>query len=128
MVRRLEQRSTEATSTEGDWRLALFRNPHTPLQPLGATGPALFHGEEILPTGEVPATPGLRALLDWMHARPHQGEPGTPVAHAAPGRAHAPLASLAATAAGALAMPPSTTCPVADVAAQGAAAHRHLGR
>jgi hypothetical protein len=29
MVRRLEQRLIEATSTEGDWRLALFRNPRT---------------------------------------------------------------------------------------------------
>ena len=37
-VRRLEQRLVEATSTEGDWRLALFRNPRTVLQPLEATG------------------------------------------------------------------------------------------
>jgi len=29
MVRRLEQRLVEATSTEGDWRYALFRNPRT---------------------------------------------------------------------------------------------------
>ena len=28
-VRRLEPRLIDATSTEGDWRLALFRNPHT---------------------------------------------------------------------------------------------------
>jgi chemotaxis family two-component system sensor kinase Cph1 len=35
MVRRLEQRLVEATSTEGDWRYAIFRNPRTLLQPLG---------------------------------------------------------------------------------------------
>jgi chemotaxis family two-component system sensor kinase Cph1 len=47
-VRRLEQRLVEATSTEGDWRLALFRNPRTLLQPLEATGAALFQDGEIL--------------------------------------------------------------------------------
>jgi chemotaxis family two-component system sensor kinase Cph1 len=62
-VRRLEQRLIEATSTEGDWRLALFRNPRTLLQPLEATGAALFQEGEILTTGEVPSTPELRALL-----------------------------------------------------------------
>jgi transcriptional regulator PpsR len=62
-VRRLEQRLVEATSTEGDWRLALFRNPRTLLQPLEATGAALFHDGEVLSAGEVPSTPELRALL-----------------------------------------------------------------
>jgi chemotaxis family two-component system sensor kinase Cph1 len=65
-VRRLEQRLIEATSTEGDWRLALFRNPHTLLQPLDATGAALFHDGEILTSGEVPSTPELRALVAWV--------------------------------------------------------------
>ena len=69
MVRRLEQRLIEATATEGDWRLALFRNPRTLLQPLEATGSALFHGDEILTTGEVPSTPELRALLRWVDAQ-----------------------------------------------------------
>ena len=111
MVRRLEQRLIEATSTEGDWRHALFRNPRTLLQPLEATGAALFHGDEILTTGEVPSTPELRALRDWVHAQPRAGEPGTPVAHSALGKAHAPLAALAATAAGVLAVQLSTTRP-----------------
>jgi light-regulated signal transduction histidine kinase (bacteriophytochrome) len=65
-VRRLEQRLIEATSTEGDWRLALFRNPHTLLQPLEATGAALFYEGEIRTTGEVPSTPELRALAKWV--------------------------------------------------------------
>lgn len=66
MVRRLEQRLIEATSTEGDWRQALFRNPRTLLQPLEATGGALFYDGDILTSGEVPSTPELRALLKWV--------------------------------------------------------------
>lgn len=66
MVRRLEQRLVEATSTEGDWRLALFRNPRTLLQPLEATGAALFIDGDILTSGEVPSTPELRELLQWI--------------------------------------------------------------
>ena len=65
-VRRLEQRLVEATSTEGDWRLALFRNPRTILQPLEATGAALFHDGELLTAGEVPSTAELRALVQWI--------------------------------------------------------------
>ena len=42
LVRQLEQRLVEATSNEGDWRLALFRNPGTLLQPMDASGAALF--------------------------------------------------------------------------------------
>jgi chemotaxis family two-component system sensor kinase Cph1 len=66
LARRLEQRLIEATSTEGDWRLALFRNPHTLLQPLDATGAALFFGDSISTAGEVPSTPELRKLLEWV--------------------------------------------------------------
>jgi two-component system, chemotaxis family, sensor kinase Cph1 len=66
LVRRLEQRLVEATSTEGDWRLALFRNPRTLLQPLEATGAALFAEDEVLTTGEVPSTPELQALRHWI--------------------------------------------------------------
>ena len=65
-VRRLEQRLVEATSSEGDWRLALFRNPRNLLQPLEATGAALFHDGELLTAGEVPSTAELRALLQWI--------------------------------------------------------------
>lgn len=66
LVRRLEQRLVEATSTEGDWRLALFRNPRTLLQPLDATGAALFAEDEVLTAGEVPSTPELRSLQNWL--------------------------------------------------------------
>jgi PAS domain S-box-containing protein len=69
LVRRLEQRLIEASSTEGDWRLALLRNPRTLLQPLEATGAALFYEGEILTSGEVPSTPELRVLLQWMDPR-----------------------------------------------------------
>jgi PAS domain-containing protein len=66
MVRRLELRLIEAASTEGDWRYALFRNPRTLLQPLEATGAALFWGGETLTVGDVPSTRELRALEQWV--------------------------------------------------------------
>ena len=69
LVRRLEQRLVEATSTDGDWRLALFRNARTLLQPVEATGAALYYDGEILTGGEVPSTPELRALVDWFDPR-----------------------------------------------------------
>ncbi|MEJ8848848.1 GAF domain-containing protein [Variovorax rhizosphaerae] len=72
-VRRLEQRLVEATSTEGDWRLALFRNPRTLLQPLDATGAALFHEGEILTAGETATTAELRELMRWIDAQPNDG-------------------------------------------------------
>ena len=72
-VRRLEQRLIDATSTEGDWRLALFRNPRTLLQPLDATGSALFYDGEVLTSGEVPSTPELRALMNWVDAQSFDG-------------------------------------------------------
>jgi two-component system, chemotaxis family, sensor kinase Cph1 len=107
MVRRLEQRLVEATATEGDWRLALFRNPRTLLQPLDATGAALFHDGEILSAGEVPSTPELRALRDWVDAQAAD----SPFACSSVGGAHTPLASLTATAAGVMAVKLSTTRP-----------------
>jgi two-component system, chemotaxis family, sensor kinase Cph1 len=66
MVRRLEQRLIEATAAEGDWRMALFRNPATLLQPLEASGAVLFVDGEVLTSGDVPSTPALRALLAWV--------------------------------------------------------------
>jgi PAS domain S-box-containing protein len=107
MVRRLEQRLIEATSTEGDWKLALFRNPRTLLQPLEATGAALFVEGEILSTGEVPSTPELRQLLEWVHAQPVD-----PLfSCASVGKAHPPLESLTPTASGVLAVRLSTARP-----------------
>ena len=99
-VRRLEQRLIEATSTEGDWRLALFRNPHTLLQPLGATGAALFYDGEIQTSGEVPSTPELRALMQWAHSQATDGL----FSCASVAGANAELKSLTPTASGVLAV------------------------
>jgi two-component system, chemotaxis family, sensor kinase Cph1 len=99
-VRRLEQRLIEATSTEGDWRLALFRNPHTLLQPLGATGAALFYDGEIQTSGEVPSTPELRALAQWTHTQASDGL----FSCSSMSRANADLKSLTPTASGVLAV------------------------
>ena len=111
MVRRLEQRLIEATSTEGDWRLALFRSPRTLLQPLEATGAALFQGSEILTTGEVPSTPELRALCEWVDSQHHDAD--MPFACSSVGKAHAPLASLTPTASGVMAVKLSNPSSVA---------------
>jgi two-component system, chemotaxis family, sensor kinase Cph1 len=107
LVRRLEQRLIEATSTEGDWRLALFRNPRTLLQPLDASGAALFQGGEILTAGEVPSTPELRALLGWVDGQ----YADAPFASASVGSAEPALASLTPVASGVLAVKLSTSRP-----------------
>ncbi len=100
LVRRLEQRLVEATSTEGDWRQALFRNPRVLLQPLEATGAALYFGGEWLTAGEVPSTPELRQLLHWVDGRYVEA----PFATASLGKADAGLASLTPVASGVLAV------------------------
>jgi chemotaxis family two-component system sensor kinase Cph1 len=104
LVRRLEQRLVEATSTEGDWRQALLRNPRALLQPLNATGAALFHEEEILTAGEVPSTPELRDLLSWVHSQMQPGHGETTFAHSAVGKADPLLATLTPTACGVMAV------------------------
>jgi light-regulated signal transduction histidine kinase (bacteriophytochrome) len=109
MVRRLEQRLIEATSAEGDWRYAIFRNPRTLLQPLEASGVVLFHEGEVLTAGEVPSTPELRALVDWLGGQPTVRD--TPFACAALGRTEPSLAPLAPTASGVLAVPLSASRP-----------------
>ncbi|MFO1191239.1 MAG: GAF domain-containing protein [Rhodoferax sp.] len=106
-VRRLEQRLIEATSTEGDWRLALFRNPHTLLKPVEASGAALFFEGEIQTAGEVPSTPELRALLQWVHAQNHDGL----FSCSSVSQAHPPLESLTPTASGVLAVRLSGSSP-----------------
>ena len=107
LVRGLEQRLIEATSTEGDWRLALFRNPRTLLQPLDATGAALFHDGEIMSSGEVPSTPELRALVQWVDG---QGA-ATPFACSSVARANPALHSLTPVASGVLAVKLSAARP-----------------
>lgn len=106
-VRRLEQRLIEATSTEGDWRLALFRNPHTLLKPVEATGAVLFFEGEIQTSGEVPSTPELRALLHWVHAQDHDGL----FSCSAVARSNPALESLTPTASGVLAVRLSSSSP-----------------
>jgi light-regulated signal transduction histidine kinase (bacteriophytochrome) len=114
-VRLLEQRLVEATSLEGDWRLALLRNPRALLQPLEATGAALFHEGEILPIGESPSTPELRALLQWVVARDarRRGEPDAdlPFTCAAIGRAEPALDTLTPIVCGVLAVRLSASRP-----------------
>ena len=107
LVRRLEQRLVEATSTEGDWRLALFRNPRTLLQPLEATGAALFHDDEIQTSGEVPSTPELRALLQWVDGQ----RPDPLFSCSSVERAQPALDSLTPVASGVLAVKLSTSRP-----------------
>jgi two-component system, chemotaxis family, sensor kinase Cph1 len=111
MVRRLEQRLVEATSTEGDWRYALFRNPRTLLQPLEATGAALFCEGEVLVSGETPSTPELRALLAWVQDQQQPLPADAPFACAAVGQVNPALASLTPTASGVLAVRLSTNSP-----------------
>lgn len=72
-VRRLEQRMIEAISREGDWRGALFDHPEALLQPLGATGAALLFEGQFRTAGEVPATPALREIGEWLDARRQTG-------------------------------------------------------
>jgi chemotaxis family two-component system sensor kinase Cph1 len=107
LVQRLEQRLIEATSVEGDWRLALFRNPRTLLQPLEATGAALFHDGEVLSSGEVPSTPELRALMQWIDA----GNPSAPFACSSIAQANPAFGSLIPTASGVLSVKLSATRP-----------------
>ena len=106
-VRRLEQRLVEATSTEGDWRLALFRNPRTVLQPLEATGAALFHEGELLTAGETPSTAELRALIRWVADQPFDGL----FSCSSVARANPALESLTPTASGVIAVKLSATRP-----------------
>ncbi len=65
-VRRLEQRMIEAISRDGDWRVALFDNSQSLLQPLSASGAALLFEGQILSTGEVPGTLQLRDIAAWL--------------------------------------------------------------
>ncbi len=110
LVRRLEQRLIEATSTEGDWRQALLRSPRALLQPLGATGAALFHEDEILTAGEAPSTPELRDLLRWVDQQPASAPGETTFAHSAVSKAHPLLSTLTPTACGAASRPGARSC------------------
>jgi light-regulated signal transduction histidine kinase (bacteriophytochrome) len=100
-ARRLEQRLVEAMSRKGDWQTALFDNPLTLLQPIGATGAALLFEGGVQTAGDVPGTDGLRELATWLDSRPRGG----PVATNALRDIAPQLASLTPVAAGVLAVP-----------------------
>jgi light-regulated signal transduction histidine kinase (bacteriophytochrome) len=100
-VRRLEQRLVEAISREGDWRTALLDSPATVLQPLGASGAALFFEGNVQTLGTVPGTPALRELAAWLDSQPR----GTPVAVQSLREVVPSLASITPVAAGVLAVP-----------------------
>src|SRR5262249_25591300 len=65
-VRRLEQRMIETISRDADWRMALFENSQTLLQPVGASGVALMFEDQVLTTGDVPSTQDLREIALWL--------------------------------------------------------------
>lgn len=100
LVRRLEHRLIEATSTDGDWRRALFDAPRQLLQPVGATGAALLFDGEVQTTGEVPSTPDLRALFSFLDAQ----DTDSVFACSSIGKLQPSLASLTPVAAGVLAV------------------------
>ena len=68
-VRRLEQRMVEAISRDGDWRVALFDNPQSLLQPVSATGVALVLDGQILTGGDVPSTQHIRSIGSWLQTQ-----------------------------------------------------------
>ncbi len=65
-VRRIEQRMIESISRDGDWQSALFGSSQSILDPVGASGAALLLEDQILTTGDVPGTPQLREIGQWL--------------------------------------------------------------
>jgi light-regulated signal transduction histidine kinase (bacteriophytochrome) len=104
-VRRLEQRMIEAISRDGDWRVALFDNSQSLLQPLSANGAALLFEGQILSTGEVPGTLQLREIAAWLD----QKERVPAFATASLGFDEPDFAPLVSVAAGIVATPVSGT-------------------
>lgn len=104
-VRRLEQRLVEAISREGDWRTALVDSPATLLQPLGASGAALFFEGGVQILGDVPGTGALREIAAWLDTR----RGGGVIATSSLREEMPALAALTPVAAGVLATPISAT-------------------
>lgn len=102
-VRRLEQRMIEAISRRGDWEHALFENPELVLQPLGASGGALYCDGKVVTAGEVPGTSQLGALRVWLDAQPRVSA----IATASLGGMAPQFAGLVPVASGLLAVPVS---------------------
>jgi light-regulated signal transduction histidine kinase (bacteriophytochrome) len=104
-VRRLEQHMIDAIGREGDWRAALFDGSRSLLQPLDAGGAALLFDGAVLTAGEVPGTQALRAIGEWLDARPR-----TPlIATSSLGLDEPEFAALTPVASGLLATPVSTS-------------------
>ncbi len=104
-VRRLEQRMIETISRDGDWRMALFENSQTLLAPVGATGVALMFEDQVLTTGDVPATQNLRELALWLDG----GDRSPVTATDSLGIDEPKFAPIASAASGLLATPISTS-------------------
>jgi chemotaxis family two-component system sensor kinase Cph1 len=100
-VRRLEHHMIQAISRRGDWEHALFENPELVLQPLGASGGALYCDGKVTTAGDVPGTPQLNALRRWLDAQPRVSA----IATASLGARAPQFARLAPVASGLLAVP-----------------------
>lgn len=106
LIRRLEGRLLEATSSRGGWQSALLEDPRELLRAVGATGVVLAFEDEFQTAGDVPSTSHLRSLVEWAAARPH--EDGV-FASASVARDVREFAALAETATGVLAVELSNT-------------------
>jgi light-regulated signal transduction histidine kinase (bacteriophytochrome) len=104
-VRRLEQRMIEAISQDGDWRIALFDNSQSLLQPVGASGAALLFEGQILTAGEVPGTQQLRDIAEWLDEKPREAI----IASASLGFDDSRFVPIASTASGLMAAPVSNS-------------------
>lgn len=69
-VRRIEQRMMKAIAHDGDWQGALFDQPQSLLDPLGAAGAALLFEGQLQTIGEVPGTHHLRDIGRWLDQKP----------------------------------------------------------
>ena len=107
LLRRLERRLVDAASTDGDWRAALFQQPRALMQPLGASGVALFHADEVMTAGDVPSTAELRSLVRWVSAQATDSL----YSCASIGRANPALTGLSPTSSGVMAVRLSPTRP-----------------
>jgi two-component system, chemotaxis family, sensor kinase Cph1 len=102
LLRRLEGQLIQSTAIHGDWRPALLDDPRAVLRLVGAGGAVLAFDGELYPMGEVPATPELRRIVEWVASRP---EDGGVVASSSVTRDLPELEGAASTAAGVLAVP-----------------------
>ncbi|TDQ82965.1 PAS domain-containing protein [Dongia mobilis] len=72
-VRRIEQRLVKAIADDGDWQGALFDQPQSLLEPLGASGAALLFEGQVRAAGDVPGTSHLREMGRWLDQQPRAG-------------------------------------------------------